>query len=78
MYYLVYSHLRNFHQHFWASYWRIRTVYKYPPPLAQGSDLKILGSPVESVFLIDPLRDRDSVYSREISLETLGTPVKSC
>ena len=40
--------------------------------------LKIFGSPDLSVFLINLLSDRDSVYSRENVLEILRIPVKTC
>ena len=38
---------------------------------------KIFGSPDLSVFLIDPLSDGDSIYSRENWFGILGTPVKT-
>jgi len=37
----------------------------------------IFGSPDLSIFLIDPLSDGDSIYSRENWFGILGTPVKT-
>jgi len=47
-------------------------------PATEEMRLQISGSQDLSVFLIDLLSDRDSVYSRENSFETSGTPVKTC
>jgi len=46
-------------------------------PLTEEIRLKMFGSPDPSVFLIDLLSARDSVYSRENLYEILGTPVKT-
>ena len=47
-------------------------------PLTEEIRLTIFGSPDLPHFRVDLLCDRDSVYSRENSLENLGTPVKTC
>jgi len=47
-------------------------------PTAHGGDrLKIFGSRDLSVFAIDLLSDRDSVYSTENVFGIVGTPVKT-
>jgi len=46
--------------------------------LTEEIRLQIFGSPDLSVFLIDLLSDRDSVYSSENLLKILGSPMKAC
>jgi len=46
-------------------------------PLTEEIRLQIFGSPDLSVFLIDRLSDRDSVYSSENLFGMLGTPMKT-
>ena len=50
----------------------------FSEPLTEEIILKIFGSPDLTVFLLDRLSARDSVYSRENLLENLGTPLKMC
>jgi len=47
-------------------------------PRTEEIRLKIFGSPDLPDFRVDLLSDGDSVSSREISYEILGTPVKTC
>jgi len=47
-------------------------------PRMEEIRLKIFGSPDLPDFRVDLLSDGDSVSSREISYEILGTPVKTC
>jgi len=50
----------------------------HPDPLTEEIRLNMFWSPHLSVFLVDILSVRDSVYSRENLFEILGTPMKMC